>query len=396
MSDIQDRVVDVRRVRIGDLIPNPKNWKDHPKHQTEALNAVLENIGFAGSVLVREVNNGLMLLDGHLRSEMYPDIEVYALVTDITEEEETTILLTFDPISNMAEANQEKLIALRDMWDEQQSDLSEYFNQVDMLRVKGHAEPIGDQGSQIDKADLLQQKWKVERGQLWSIGKHRLMCGDSTNRDDVNSLLNGDEPSLMVTDPPYGVDYDPDWRSSNRTGKVSNDNQSDWGLAYLLSPSYIVYCWHASSFASVVEMGLVKAGYQIRNQIIWNKPTQVLSRGHYHWKHEPCFYGVKEGRSAEWIGDRKQTTVWDISSDDDAPGGHSTQKPIECMMRPLRNHAGDVYDPFCGSGTTLVAAEQMARRGYGMEIEPKYCAAILERMTLIGLSCDLVKSEQIT
>jgi DNA modification methylase len=258
-----------------------------------------------------------------------------------------------------------------------------------------------DPGAQIDRAAELQQKWQTERGQLWVIGKHRLLCGDSTNAEDVARLLEDDKPALMVTDPPYGVEYDPAWRNeaaekgliafaASREGAVDNDDRIDWTEAWQLSPADVVYCWHADRHASAVQVSLESANFEIRSQVIWAKPRFVISRGHYHWQHEPCWYAVRKGATAEWIGDRSQTTLWEIPMlDDTDQKSHGTQKPTECMARGIRNHAGDVYDPFGGSGTTMVASENLNRRCYMMEISPAYCAVILERMSAMGLTPEL-------
>lgn len=159
-----------------------------------------------------------------------------------------------------------------------------------------------------------------------------------------------------------------------------------------MSPANISYTWHAGLHASTVEQGLQTVGFEIRNQIIWSKRNHVISRGHYHVEHEPCWYAVRKGATAVWNGDRSQTTVWKIDWDKNVDGGHSTQKPLECMARPIRNHTGDVYDPFVGSGTTIVAAEQEQRTCYAMEIEPKYCAVTLERLKNNGLQPERLTS----
>ena len=130
----------------------------------------------------------------------------------------------------------------------------------------------------------------------------------------------------------------------------------------------------------------------MRSQIIWAKSNIVISRGHYHWKHEPCWYAFKKGESANWIGDRSQTTLWDIDKPMKSETGHSTQKPVECMARPIRNHDGDVYDPFLGSGTTMVAAHQLNRKCYGMEIDPKYCQVIVDRMVKLDPSLEIKRN----
>jgi DNA modification methylase len=226
-------------------------------------------------------------------------------------------------------------------------------------------------------------------GDLWLLGSHRLLCGDSTRAADVARVLDGAVPFLMVTDAPYGVAYDPAWRhreglnESKRTGTVANDDRVDWTEAYKLFPGRVVYAWHAGRFAAEVAGNLQAAGFEIRAQIIWRKPRFAISRGAYHWQHEPAWYGVRPGGSAKWCGDRTQSTVWDISGkDQDAETVHGTQKPVECMERPVRNHGGPddaVYEPFCGSGSGVIACERVGRRCYALELDPRYCDVIVQR-----------------
>ena len=246
-------------------------------------------------------------------------------------------------------------------------------------------------------------------GDLWLLGPHRLMCGSSTEVADVGKLLAGKKPHLMVTDPPYGVEYDAAWRqragvgsAGAATGKVLNDDRADWREAWALFPGSVVYIWHAGTRAGDVAASLKAEKFNVRAQIVWVKSRHVLSRGDYHHQHEPCFYGVREGEDEQWhfvaeheiatyaveknakgrwSGDRKQSTVWTIEhlkSDT----GHSTQKPVECMRRPIVNNSrrGDVvYEPFAGSGTTIIAAETVGRRCYAMELSPAYVDLIVRR-----------------
>lgn len=243
-------------------------------------------------------------------------------------------------------------------------------------------------------------KTNIVLGDLFEIGQHRLLCGDSNNADDVNKLLGGGKPILMVTDPPYGVNYDPEWRKDSgigtkdavyATGKVNNDDSHSWGQAYSLFTGAVCYVWSASWYLPQVGMDLNDNDFNIRALIIWNKNRLIPSRGHYHWKHEPCWYAVKKNKTANWIGDRKQGTVWDIDVVKNETG-HGTQKPIECMARPIRNHDGDVYDPFLGSGTTMVAAHQLNRKCYGMEIDPKYCQVIVDRMRKLDPALEIKRN----
>jgi DNA modification methylase len=203
----------------------------------------------------------------------------------------------------------------------------------------------------------------------------------------------------MVTDPPYGVNYDPKWRNDVKgahkpikaAGSVQNDDKVNWSLAWHLFPGSVAYVWHAGKFCSEVEKSLTESEYEIISQVIWIKQHFALSRGDYHWQHEPCWYAVKKGHNHNWQGARDQATTWEISNlncfgksqaDGEERTAHSTQKPIECMARPIRNNTaiGEyVYDPFLGSGTTLIAAEQLGRILFGVELSPAYCDIIVKR-----------------
>ncbi len=226
-------------------------------------------------------------------------------------------------------------------------------------------------------------------GDLWLLGKHRLLCGDATVVTDVERLLGDVKPLLMVTDPPYGVEYDPGWRNkavaatTKRTGKVLNDDRADWREAWALFPGDVAYVWHGALHATTVANSLEASGFNVRSQIIWAKDRLVLSRGDYHWQHEPCLYAVKKTGKGHWAGDRKQTTLWQIANkDQDAETVHGTQKPVECMRRPILNNSSlgqAVYEPFMGSGTTLIAAETTGRVCYGIELNPAYVDVAVER-----------------
>lgn len=226
-------------------------------------------------------------------------------------------------------------------------------------------------------------------GDVWQLGKHRLICGDSTSAVDVKALLGAAKPMLMVTDPPYGVEYDPNWRNeagaatTKRTGKVLNDDRADWREAWALFPGDVAYVWHGALHTHTVAESLESVGLKLRAQIIWGKERLVLSRGDYHWMHEPCWYAVRKTGKGWWAGDRKQTTLWLIpNKDQDADTIHGTQKPVECMRRPMLNNSvagGAVYEPFMGSGTTLIAAETCGRVCFGIELNPIYVDVAVER-----------------
>jgi DNA modification methylase len=243
----------------------------------------------------------------------------------------------------------------------------------------------------------------AQRGEVWALGRHRLMCGDATSAEDVVHALAGVQPHLMVTDPPYGVKYDASWReqydlnigkriggsySGRATGKVDNDDRADWTPAWALFPGAIAYVWHGGLHSAVVQASLENAGFAVRAQIIWAKQHFVFGRGDYHWQHEPCWYAVR--KDGNWTGDRKQTTLWQINNNNpfgnagktEEKTNHSAQKPVECMKRPIENNSSPgqaVYDPFVGSGTTIIAAEMTGRACHALEINPAYCDVTIER-----------------
>jgi DNA modification methylase len=257
-------------------------------------------------------------------------------------------------------------------------------------------------------------------GDLWVCGEHRVLCGDSTSAAAVAQLLGERKPSLMVTDPPYGIQLDSEWRDraglngcgpaetsymKNRTAghtetTISGDTRADWSEAFELVPSLqIAYVWHASIFTREVLNGLLRIGFLYPQQIIWNKGRTVLTRTHYWYQHEPCWYVRK--KNAPWFGKPgENSTIWDSASPKFIMGGsdeekfdHPTQKPVDLMRRPILNHTkrGElVYEPFLGSGTTLAAAELTERVCVGIELDPKYVDVVIGRwQTLSGKKATL-------
>ena len=246
-------------------------------------------------------------------------------------------------------------------------------------------------------------------GDLWLLDQHRVLCADSTSPDAVARLLGDRKPKLMVTDPPYGISLDSEWRDrAGLNGKgaaepsymktrteghtettISGDTRADWSEAFALVPSLeVAYCWHASIYTSEVLAGLLRIGFLYPQQIIWNKGRIVLTRTHYWYQHEPCWYVRK--KNAPWFGKAgENSTIWDSPSPKFIMGGsdeekfdHPTQKPVDLMRRPILNHTvrGElVYEPFLGSGTTLAAAQLVERVCVGSELDPKYVDVVVQR-----------------
>lgn len=383
MAIPKDRIIDFRRVPAGELLSNPSNWRTHPAAQRKALREILSKVGFAGAALARQTPEGLMLIDGHLRKDENPDALIPTLVTDLDEAEADLLLATLDPIGAMAEADTESLRDLLARVNIETKELLESLgaNQVTPIEFKRDPDDVPT------KAPA-----RTKRGDVWLLGDHRVMCGDATSEVDVAKLIDGAEPFLCVTDPPYGVNYDPGWRNveaakgnladaARRVGAVMNDDRADWSEAWKLFPGDVLYSWHPPGATSLIHAeALQGSGFNLRMQIIWAKSNFPIGRGDYHVRHEPCWYAVRDGKPAKRTKDRTQTTLWEINLDRNVEGGHSTQKPVECMARPMRNHEPcDVYDPFVGSGTSLIAAEMENRACYAMELEPQYVDVSVKR-----------------
>jgi len=272
-------------------------------------------------------------------------------------------------------------------------DLSPFWTDPELMALVGStAAGLTDENAVVEPGPT-----EIKPGDLFALGPHRLLCGNATQAQDVTRLLGDVVPVVMATDPPYGIKYDPAWRHrafpSQRTavGAEPNDNEAAWPAAFTLFPGPVIYVWHAALMTAIVTTTLETAGFVLRSQIVWVKQHFALSRGEYHWQHEPCMYAVRKGAASHWQGDRTQSTVWSVAnlnimggtrSDDNAPTGHATQKPVRLFEIPIYNHTttGEaVYDPFVGSGTTLIAAEKTGRVAYAMDIDPQYVQVALSR-----------------
>jgi DNA modification methylase len=390
---IRDRIRELRRVPASELRPNPKNWRTHPEAQANALRGLLSEIGIADAVLARELADGsLMLVDGHLRAETLGDETVPVLVLDVDEAEADKVLATLDPLAAMAEADAAKLDAILREVDTGSPDVQQLL--ADLADEAGLYQ---DEAKEIVEDEIPEPPVDpiTKPGDLWTLGDHRLLCGDSTKAEDVERLMAGAKAGMMVTDPPYGVDYDGGQANAKKREKLSGDDTTEVfnaGLSAALNavPSGPWYIWHAGRYAEPVYAAIRKCGFEVRALIVWNKLKAHYGApsAHYCQKHEPCLYAVRD--SAGFCGPSNEVTVWDIEQPH-RNEHHPTQKPIICMARAIRNHdAGSVYDPFLGSGTTLIAAEQLGRKCYGMEISPQYCDVIVKRWeTLTGKKATL-------
>lgn len=387
-----------KRVKLAEVKAHKRNYNRHPAVQVERIAISLRKFGQVRSIVVWRNT----ILAGHgvveaAKSLGWREIAADVLPDEYPEHLALAYVAADNELGRLADPDQAALAAILEESKTADAELMAaigYNNaefQALLKEVAKETIDTRDAEPQIDRAEELRAKWGVEFGQLWQLGEHRLICGDCTDAPTVARVLNGDAPRLMVTDPPYGVNYDANWRNEaaekgllsfakRRTGVVQNDDRVDWLDAYNLFPGDVAYTWSPpGDHVILTGMALQHAGFQIRNQIIWVKPHFPISRGHYKYQHEPCWYGVRKGRQAHWIGDKNASTTWKIALDKNIDGGHSTQKPLACMATPISNHRGDVYEPFLGSGTTLIACENLKRRCYALEIHPPYVAVALER-----------------
>lgn len=453
----------IRQIPIGDLVARERNARTHTNEQVELIARSIEEFGFLNPVLVNSKNE---ILAGHgrlLAAEKLGLKRVPCVVhSHLSKAQERAYVIADNRLAELAGWDEDLLgMELGDLKSLgfEMGVIGFSAGEIDaaiakaMRTLEGNTDPNATPDPEPGPSVSI-------RGDIWALGSHRLSCGDCTNRDAVARLLEGRRaPHLMVTDPPYGVNYDASWRRKSglakeglAEGKVSNDDQADWREAWALFPGDVVYVWHSVMKAHIVAASLDSMRFIIRSQIIWLKSRFAISRGAYHVQHEPAFYAVREGaesdhwneevddsndssveeqqssdpfdrfsldhetllyavrekQTAKWVGGRKQSTVWQIDHIRNETG-HSTQKPVDCMKRPIENNSrpGDlVYEPFAGSGTTIIAAEMTGRSCLAMELEPSYVDLCIRRwqdftgrvavLEETGQSWDEVKSERLS
>jgi DNA modification methylase len=380
----------VERRPIETLIPYASNARTHSDEQVAQIAASMREWGWTNPILIDDAG---MIIAGHgrvmaARKLGLKDAPVM-VASGWTEAQKKAYVLADNQLALNAGWNAELLVTEIKGLDELGFDLTLLgFGDLGALladKTEGLTDPDDVPEVPVDPVTVL--------GDVWLLGKHRLVCGDSTTVETVDACLNGVKPHLMVTDPPYGVEYDADWRNKamradgsavggRAIGKVENDDKADWSEAWALFPGDVAYVWHAGNMAHTVAESLIRNGLHIRAQIIWNKSNMVISRGDYHPKHEPCWYAVRKGKPGHYDGGRKQTTVWDINKPQKSETGHSTQKPVECMKRPIENNSSPgqaVYEPFSGSGTTIIAGEMTGRSIHAIELSPAYVDVAIKR-----------------
>lgn len=370
--------MDVKNIPIGEIVPYARNAKKHDKRQIDNVAESIRQYGFVQPVVIDR--DGVIVI-GHCRVLAAKKLGMEAVpcvcVDDLTPEQVNALRLV-DNKTNESD------------WD--MDLLSMELPEIDLsafdfdwgLTEDDSAEIVEDEAPEVSDDPPT-----AKRGDVWQLDRHRLMCGDSTSADDVQTLTGGVQIDLFLTDPPYGVDYTGKTKDAL---KIENDNRSDDEFVSFLSdafnaadgvmkPGAVFYIWHADSKAHVFRMACQMVGWEVRQVLIWVKNSMVMGRQDYQWKHEPCLYGWKGGAGHLWASDRKQTTVLEF----DRPTKnkeHPTMKPVGLFDYQIQNNTkgGDaVLDLFAGSGTTIIACEQNGRNAFCMEIDPRYVDVIIKR-----------------
>lgn len=379
-------------VLVSELKPNPGNPNMHSEGQVELLGKIIKSTGWRAPITVSK-RSGL-ITKGHGRrlaaihaGLRYAPVEYQEYASA---EEEHADLLADNRIAELANMDEDKLTAmLKQMQDEMgdfDMDLTGYDEAALAELLEEEITADGTTESDVPEAD---GPVFSKTGDIWYLGPHRLMCGDSTKSEQVAVLMGGDLADLYLTDPPYNVSY---VGKTKDALTIQNDKMADGDFRQFLVDAFgaandsmkegaAFYIWHADSEGFNFRGACSDVGWKVRECLIWNKNTMVLGRQDYQWKHEPCLYGWKEGASHSWYSDRSQTTVIDMDKPSRS-ADHPTMKPVQLFAYEIQNSSktGDVVlDSFGGSGTTLIACQQMGRVARLMELDPKYCDVIVRR-----------------
>jgi site-specific DNA-methyltransferase (adenine-specific) len=370
------------------LLPYARNSRTHSDAQIQQIASSIKEFGFTNPILIDE-NNQIIAGHGRLSAAHLLKIKEVPCIrlAHLTEAQKKAYVIADNKLALNAGWDDAMLaLELKDL-ESENFDLSlTGFNEDELAKllveaVEGQTDP--------DDVPEVQETAITVLGDIWTLGKHRLMCGDSTSIDEMEKLTNKNLVDMWLTDPPYNVAYEGKTKDAL---KIQNDEMDDNSFRQFLRDAYtaadsvmksgaVFYIWHADSEGYNFRGAAVDAGWKVRQCLIWKKQTMVMGRQDYHWKHEPCLYGWKDGAGHLWAADRKQTTILEF----DRPSRnaeHPTMKPVSLFEYQMLNNTkgGDiVLDSFGGSGTTMLAAEKNGRHAYLMELDPKYCDVIIRR-----------------
>ncbi|MPM45689.1 hypothetical protein SDC9_92379 [bioreactor metagenome] len=382
--------MNIQRLKLSELNPaayNPRKILKPGDAEFEKLRASIENFGYVELIVVNAKNENTVI-SGHQRLSVLQylgQIEAECVVVELSVEKEKALNIAMNKVSG--EWDKDKLSLL--IADLQGADFDVSLTgfdapEIDALFKDAQRDGVQDDDFDIDAA--LKEPAITKPGDLWLLGKHRLVCGDSTKRDVFEILMDGGQANLVVTDPPYNVNYE------GSAGKIKNDNMTDSAFYDFLLASFqnmetcmahdaSIYVFHADTEGLNFRRAFSEAGFYLSGTCIWKKQSLVLGRSPYQWRHEPVLFGWKKKGRHEWYADRKQTTIWEF----DKPkhnADHPTMKPVELLAYPILNSSMAncvVLDPFGGSGSTLIACEQTDRVCRMIELDEKYCDVIVKR-----------------
>lgn len=395
---IRDRIKELRRVKASELHPNPKNWRTHPKQQLDALRGILAEVGFAGAELARELPDGsLQLIDGHARAEIAGDAEIPVLILDVTESEADKILATFDPLGAMAEADAGKLEELLREVQTGSEALAEML--AELAEDNGILDSLGDAEVIEDEVPEPPAEPITKPSDLWLLGEHRLLCGDSTKAEDVKRLMAGAKADMVFTDPPYNIASENKGVAADVSKSHKKLMDSEWDRDFVfqdvapqlidcLNTNATVYVCTSHHLASSI-WDWMRQWSSHHSWCVWSKPNPMpsLMKRHWTWNAELICYATRGRHTFNFPTNGHALSVWEINKANGS-SGHPTEKPVAVPAHAIlhSSSSGDlVVDLFLGSGTTLIAAEQLNRKCYGMEISPAYCDVIVKRWeTLTG------------
>jgi site-specific DNA-methyltransferase (adenine-specific) len=378
----------IKEVAVDKLIPYAKNSRTHSPEQVGQIAASIKEFGFRNPILVDNLTliagHGRLLAAQKLGLDKVPTIDC----SDMTESQKKAYIIADNKLA--LNAGWDTAMLTIEMQELQEEGFDLELLGFDDKELNALLEPEVVQGlTDEDAVPETPKEATTKLGDIYILGKHRLMCGDSTSITDMEKLVNGQPVDMCLTDPPYNVAYE---GGTKEKLTIQNDSMEDGQFRQFLRDAFVAadtvmkagavfYIWHADSEGYNFRGACHDTGWKVRQCLIWKKSSLVMGRQDYHWIHEPCLYGWKEGASHLWSADRKQTTILEFNKPT-RNGEHPTMKPVELFEYQMLNNTkgGDIIlDSFGGSGTTMIAAEKHGRYARIMELDPKYCDVIVKR-----------------
>ena len=359
---------------INDLIPYIRNARTHSESQIAQIAASIKEFGFLSPILIAE-DNTILAGHGRLVAARKLGLKQVPCVKEshLTETQRRAYIIADNKLSLNAGWDEDMLAIELSELQGADFDLDLLgFDESELVSIFEDDKEVED--DDFDVEEELNKPCFSKAGDIWTLGRHRLICGDSTKEETYKSLMEDKKANLVVTDPPYNVNYE------GSAGKIKNDNMdNDKFYNFLLDAS--IYVFHADTEGLNFRKAFNNAGFYLSGCCIWKKPSLVLGRSPYQWQHEPCLYGWKKKGKHQWYSGRKETTIWEFEKPK-KNADHPTMKPIALLAYPISNSSMSntlILDPFGGSGSTLIACEQTDRSCYTIELDEKFCDVIVKR-----------------